>query len=144
MRVLYPFLNDELGALVLWISLLAGFTSAMVNGVAESEAWERACRDGASGVWAKVFVSLLLIIRSMVLGLFLGTVVAGFLIGREQLSQPIIIGAAGLAAFIADPLLEALKRNWQKLVQRLFGGKFIEGNDVPQQNKSASAGDLDN
>lgn len=144
MTILYPFLTDELGALVLWISMLAGLASALVNGVTDKDVWGKAGRDGASGVFAAIIHTFLIILRSMVLGVFAGTVLAGFLIGREQFPDAVIAGAAGIAAFVADPVLTWLKDNIGDIVKKVTKGKLIEGNSLPDDHRSASAGNLDN
>jgi hypothetical protein len=141
MTILYPWLDQEIGQLVLWICLLAGFASALVNGITSSSPWLEAGTEGCSSVAALAVSSALRVLRSMVLGVFAGTVTFGLLSSKTKYEQSTMVALAGLAAFVADPVLTWIKGHVGRVIRKFFGSKAPSAEDEPQGR--GSGGTLD-
>ena len=125
--------EGELTRTVVLFSLFAGLASSLVNGVTDLERWDRASKNGAAAVFAALIYSLLLIIRSMLLGMFAGMLIGGMLEGKADIPNPVVIAIAGVGAFLADPVLTWLKKNWDKLAQLIRGRRGTQGSgDIPE------------
>ena len=132
------FESLDLWQIVVIVSLLAGLASALVNGITDQEIWHRAASGGCTGVAGRLIQSVLLIVRSMVIGLFAGVTVAALAAGVFEDQGGVAIPLAAIAAFLADPVLKVIKRDAGRIVSNYLKGMSKDDDRGP--GGSAQAG----
>lgn len=122
MAILYPFIEQDLGRLVLWFSFFAGLTACLFNGVASEERWGKAAVGGFWGVVTTMIQTAMIVVRSVFISIFAGTIAAGVMIawlGDTKIEAIVLIVVAG-AAFLADPILNYVRVNWKPLTEKVL------------------------
>jgi hypothetical protein len=124
MDIVYPFIDKELGELVLWISAAAGICAALFNGVAKEERWEHAAATGFWGILAVLIQSLMIIIRSIILSVFVGTITAGVIVSTfGQTPEVVVMVGVAVVAFLAEFVLKWMRENWKGIMGKILPGK---------------------